>query len=81
MVAVPRLEIAGRGCGIGMVPEDRKQGGLFLAMDFARNFVATVLGKVSRAGLVSEAAPEALADRFIRELRIARPASTSRPCC
>jgi ABC-type sugar transport system ATPase subunit len=61
--------------GLGMVPEDRKEAGLFLAMDIARNISATVLGQVSPRGVVSESASEALADRFIRDLRIATPSS------
>jgi len=61
--------------GIAMVPEDRKEAGLFLSMDIARNISSTVLGKVSSVGLVSEAVAEALADRFIRELRIATPSA------
>jgi ABC-type sugar transport system ATPase subunit len=61
--------------GIGMVPEDRKDAGLFLSMDIARNISVTVLGKVSSAGLVSEASAEALANRFIQDLRIATPSA------
>ncbi|MBV9811711.1 MAG: sugar ABC transporter ATP-binding protein [Acetobacteraceae bacterium] len=59
--------------GIGMVPEDRKDGGLFLGMDVAANIAATVLGEVSRAGIVSRTRADALAQRFVRELRIATP--------
>jgi ABC-type sugar transport system ATPase subunit len=61
--------------GIGMVPEDRKDAGLFLSMDIARNISATVLSKVSSAGLVSESSAEALANRFIQDLRIATPSA------
>ncbi len=59
--------------GIGMVPEDRKQGGLFLSMDVATNIAAAVLGQVSPGGVVSRARTDALAERFVRELRIATP--------
>jgi ABC-type sugar transport system ATPase subunit len=61
--------------GIGMVPEDRKDGGLFLGMDIAANVSAAALDKVSRAGHVSETRSVALADRFIRDLRIATPSA------
>ncbi len=61
--------------GIGMVPEDRKDGGLFLEMDLASNIGAAVLKKVSTNGCVSERKAEELADRFIRELRIATPSA------
>jgi ABC-type sugar transport system ATPase subunit len=63
-------------CGLGMVPEDRKEGGLFLSMDIAQNMAAAVLGKVSSPlGLVSERAADDLASRFIRELRIVTPST------
>ena len=59
--------------GIGMVPEDRKEAGLFLSMDIARNIAVTILEKVSPKGIYNEAQAEAVADRFIKELRIATP--------
>jgi ABC-type sugar transport system ATPase subunit len=61
--------------GIGMVPEDRKDGGLFLTMDVAHNISVTALSRVSQGGVVSEAQSTALADRFINDLRIATPSS------
>ena len=59
--------------GVGMVPEDRKDAGLFLDRSVSANISATVLDKVSRSGLISEAATTRLAERFIRELRIVTP--------
>ncbi len=59
--------------GIGMVPESRKDAGLFLGMDVAANVCAAVLGKVSPSGRVSAAWADALAARFVRDLRIATP--------
>ena len=59
--------------GIGMAPEDRKEGGLFLNMDIAQNIAATVLAKVTRFGVVSKARCTGLADRYMAELRIAAP--------
>jgi ABC-type sugar transport system ATPase subunit len=56
-----------------MVPEDRKDAGLFLDQSISANICATVLKKVSRSGLMSEAAEVELADGYIRELRIATP--------
>ena len=61
--------------GIGMVPEDRKEAGLFLTQDIARNISVTVLDKVSPGGLVDEVASENLANNFIKELRIATPSA------
>jgi ABC-type sugar transport system ATPase subunit len=63
----------GMAAGIGMVSEDRKEGGLFLAMDIAANIAVTVLDKVSPGGCVSPAKAEALAERFVRDLRIVTP--------
>ena len=64
--------------GIGMMPEDRKEAGLFLDKPITDNISATVLGKVSHLGLVSDRAAGELADRFIRELRIATPSRHQR---
>ena len=61
--------------GIGMVPEDRKEAGLFLTQNIARNISVTVLSKVSPRGVVDENASEKLADNFIKELRIATPSA------
>jgi ribose transport system ATP-binding protein/rhamnose transport system ATP-binding protein len=61
--------------GIGMMPEDRKEAGLFLARSVAANISATVLDKVSPGGIFSEGRAEALADRFIRDLRISTPSA------
>jgi ABC-type sugar transport system ATPase subunit len=59
--------------GIGMVPEDRKDGGLFLGMDIAQNIASTVLDKVSSGIVLSDTRADALAERFVRDLRIATP--------
>ena len=59
--------------GIGMVPEDRKEAGLFLNMDISRNISVTVLRRVSPNGVVDETASDRLADIFVKELRIATP--------
>ena len=59
--------------GIGMVPEDRKEAGLFLNMDISRNISVTVLRKVSPSGVVDETASDQLAENFVQELRIATP--------
>jgi ABC-type sugar transport system ATPase subunit len=59
--------------GIGMMPEDRKDGGLFLDHSVAQNISATVLHQVSRRGIISDRMTEDLAGRFIEMLRIATP--------
>ncbi len=59
--------------GIGMVPEDRKTSGLFLTMDVGSNIAAATLRAVSPGGVVRPAMQDRLADRYVRELRIATP--------
>lgn len=68
--AEPRDAMA---AGVGMAPEDRKEGGLFLAMDIASNITVTVMDKVSPNGLMARGRCETMAQRFVDELRIATP--------
>jgi ABC-type sugar transport system ATPase subunit len=63
----------GMAAGVGMVPEDRKVAGLFLGMDLVNNIAATVLDKVSSGISFSNPKAEALAGRFVAEMRIATP--------
>lgn len=55
---------------IGLVPEDRRQEGLFLPMSVKRNIGMASLGVLSRMGMVSRRRENALADRFIKQLGI-----------
>jgi ribose transport system ATP-binding protein len=59
--------------GIGLVPEDRKGHGLVLKRSVAANLALPQLGKLARSGVVSRAGEQALASRWIRELRIKTP--------
>jgi ABC-type sugar transport system ATPase subunit len=61
--------------GIGCVPEDRKEIGLFLGMDLARNISVTVMDELSPNGVFDEHAAEKLANEFIEKLRIATPSA------
>jgi len=61
--------------GIGMMPEDRKEAGLFLSQTVAANIGVTVLPEVSRHGLISEELQNGVAERFVRELKIATPST------
>ncbi len=63
----------GKAAGIGMVPEDRKTSGLFLGMDLVNNIAATVMEKVSDGIRFSDEKAEAMAGRFVDEMRIATP--------
>ncbi|WDR03555.1 sugar ABC transporter ATP-binding protein [Devosia algicola] len=59
--------------GVGMVPEDRKTAGLFLAKSLAENITIAVLSKVSPGGVISDRAIASYADRYVKELNIATP--------
>jgi ABC-type sugar transport system ATPase subunit len=61
--------------GIGMVPEDRKEVGLFLGTDIAQNIAVTVMKRLSPNGVFDEQAATRLADEFIAKLRIATPSA------
>ena len=59
--------------GIAMVPEERKESGLFLDMSVEQNMAAANLDLLSTHGLVSRERLARLADSFIKSLRIATP--------
>ena len=62
-----------RDTGIGMVPEDRKDDGLFLDMNITENIVATNLHTVSQHGIISARKSKELAQSYVKSLRIATP--------
>lgn len=68
-----REPVDGMRAGIGMVPEDRKQAGLFLDMSVQDNIAVTVARSLTNGPLASDAKAQALAARFIGELKIATP--------
>jgi len=59
--------------GVGMIPEDRKDAGLFLEMSVALNIAATNLHHVSRRGWISSARIDQLAKTFVERLRVRTP--------
>jgi rhamnose transport system ATP-binding protein len=59
--------------GLAYVPEDRRRHGVVLDMTIAANTTQASLPAVSRGGLVARDAEHAVADRFVRELRIKAP--------
>jgi ribose transport system ATP-binding protein/rhamnose transport system ATP-binding protein len=69
----PKEARDGMSAGIGMVPEDRKNAGLFLNMTVRENITVTVAKKLNNGIRRSEAKAEALARRYIGELKIATP--------
>lgn len=64
---------AARNAGIAMVPEDRKEDGLFLEMDITKNIAVTNLQTLAVAGVVSAHKSRALAQEYVQRLRIATP--------
>jgi rhamnose transport system ATP-binding protein len=56
--------------GLAMVPEDRRQQGLALELSIARNASMTVLGRLTRFGLISSKREVSLAGDWGRRLRL-----------
>jgi ABC-type sugar transport system ATPase subunit len=59
--------------GIGLVPEDRKDQGLFLGLGVRANISAGVTSKISRYGFIQPEKESQLAQHYIDELRIRTP--------
>jgi ABC-type sugar transport system ATPase subunit len=59
--------------GISMLPEDRKEGGLFTDFTITANVVAANLAAYTRLGLLSKAEMREVSQRYAGELRIATP--------
>jgi ribose transport system ATP-binding protein len=59
--------------GIGLVPEDRKDQGLFLGLGVRANISAGVTSKISRYGFIQPEKDSQLAQHYIDELRIRTP--------
>lgn len=57
--------------GLGYLPENRKEAGLFLAMSLKHNLEATVINKVTTLGFISPFKESSLAHDCIRKLNIA----------
>lgn len=59
--------------GIAMVPEDRKEAGLFLSMNIIQNISVTNMDSLSPNGIMSERMSTQLAKGFVEKLRIVTP--------
>jgi rhamnose transport system ATP-binding protein len=60
-------------CGIGYVPEDRRQHGVVLEMPIASNTSLASLDAVSSRGLIDRAAERSSAEGYVERLRIKAP--------
>jgi len=59
--------------GLGYVPEDRKEQGLFLSMSIRQNVVAASLSANAVIGFMSPRRETAMAEEFVRRLSILTP--------
>jgi ABC-type sugar transport system ATPase subunit len=69
----PRSPASAMQAGISMLPEDRKEGGLFIDFTIAANIAAANLAAFTRSGLLSESAIREVSRHYVDELRIATP--------
>jgi ABC-type sugar transport system ATPase subunit len=65
-----RHPIDGVRAGMGFMPEDRKQQGLFLGLATRENVTAASLATVARFGLINRLAEREMVDRYIKSLDI-----------
>ncbi len=59
--------------GLALVPEDRQRDGLVQSLSVKDNVVLSILGKLTRAGILSSILPRKVADRQVKELKIKMP--------
>jgi ribose transport system ATP-binding protein/rhamnose transport system ATP-binding protein len=69
----PRAPADAMAAGISMLPEDRKDGGLFIDFSIGANIVAANLAAYTHRGLLSRSAMRRVGQQFARELRIVAP--------
>ena len=69
----PRSPLDSMAAGISMLPEDRKESGLFIDFTITANVVAANLAAYTHAGLLSKAEMRQVSRRYADELRIATP--------
>jgi len=70
---LPNHPIDAMNMGIGMVPEDRRDAGLFLAMSIAANIASANMDAVSQRGVISKRDVDRLAQSSVDTLHIATP--------
>jgi ribose transport system ATP-binding protein/rhamnose transport system ATP-binding protein len=70
---VPRSPLDSMAAGISMLPEDRKEGGLFMDFTIAANVAAANLSVYTHGGLLADAEVNRVAEEYVKELRIATP--------
>jgi ABC-type sugar transport system ATPase subunit len=69
----PRSPDDSMGAGISMVPEDRKDSGLFMDFSIVANAAAANLQAYSHSGLLAESEMRAMSQAYVDRLRVATP--------
>jgi ribose transport system ATP-binding protein/rhamnose transport system ATP-binding protein len=69
----PRSPYDSMAAGISMLPEDRKEGGLFIDFTITSNIASANLDEYTHGGLLSDAEMRKVAGDYVRDLRIATP--------
>jgi ABC-type sugar transport system ATPase subunit len=70
---VPRSPLDSMAAGISMLPEERKDGGLFMDFTIAANVAAANLPEYTHGGLLADGEVNRVAEEYVKELRIATP--------
>ena len=71
--AAPGSPADSMAAGISMLPEDRKEGGLFIDFTITANVVAANLAAYTHSGLLAKAEMRQVSQKYVDELRIATP--------
>ena len=59
--------------GLGLVPEDRKRHGLVPGMSVADNLALPIMGRLAKAGWLSQRALRALTETYLQRLQVRAP--------
>jgi ABC-type sugar transport system ATPase subunit len=69
----PRSSADSMNAGISMLPEDRKEAGLFIDFSITANVVSANLPKYTHSGILSAAEMQQVSKQHVDQLRIATP--------
>jgi ABC-type sugar transport system ATPase subunit len=69
----PRNPADSMAAGISMLPEDRKDGGLFMDFTIAANVIAANLPAYTHSGVLSRSEIRAVSQLYVNDLRVATP--------
>jgi L-arabinose transport system ATP-binding protein len=69
----PRTPADSMKAGISMLPEDRKDGGLFMDFSIEANLIAANLDAYTHQGLLSRKETREISEKYVRLLRVATP--------